>query len=146
MFASMTTYPSLFGDFDRLRREFDELFGWTGLPTSIRSAAPGAFPAVNIGHTPTSVEVYAFAPGVEPKEIDVTIDRGVMTITGERKSALPSENVSAARSACPRTWIRRKLKRTTVMAFCMSASVAANRRCRSESPFNESARHRRNRS
>lgn len=92
MFASITTYPSLFGDFDRLRREFDELFGLTGLPTSIRSAAPGAFPAINIGHTPTSVEVYAFAPGIEPKEIDVTIDRGVMTISGERKSTLPSED------------------------------------------------------
>jgi HSP20 family protein len=91
MFASMTTYPALFGDFDRLRREFDELFGWTGLPTSIRSAAPGAFPAINIGHTPTSVEIYAFAPGIDPKQIDVTIDRGVMTISGERPSALPAE-------------------------------------------------------
>lgn len=91
MFASMTTYPALFGDFDRLRREFDELFGWTGLPTSIRSAAPGAFPAINIGHTPTSVEIYAFAPGIDPKQIDVTIDRGVMTISGDRPSALPVE-------------------------------------------------------
>lgn len=91
MFASMSTYPSLFGDFDRLRREFDELLGWTGLPTSIRSAAPGAFPAINIGHTPASVEIYAFAPGIDPKQIDVTIDRGVMTISGERQSALPDE-------------------------------------------------------
>ena len=48
MFASMT-YPSAFGDFDRLRRELDDLFGLAGLPTSIRSAAPGAFPALNIG-------------------------------------------------------------------------------------------------
>ena len=95
MFASMTTYPSLFGDYDRLRHEFDELFGWAGLPTSIRSAAPGAFPAINIGHTPTSVEIYAFAPGIDPKQVDVTIDRGVMTITGERQSALPSEEGKA---------------------------------------------------
>lgn len=90
MFTSMTTYPELFGDLDRLRREFDDLFGLTGLPTSIRSAAPGAFPAINIGHTPTSVEVYAFAPGVDAKRIDVTIDRGVMTISGERESAVPA--------------------------------------------------------
>ncbi len=92
MFASMVTYPSLFGDFDRLRREFDELSGWTGLPSSIRSAAPGAFPAINIGNTPTSVEIYAFAPGIDPKQIELTIDRGVMSISGERQSALPDED------------------------------------------------------
>lgn len=91
MFASMM-YPNAFGDFDRLRRELDDLFGMTGLPTSIRSAAPGAFPALNVGNTPTSVEVYAFAPGIDPSQIDVTIDRGVMTISGERPSALPRED------------------------------------------------------
>ena len=91
MFASMM-YPNAFGDFDRLRRELDDLFGLTGLPTSIRSAAPGAFPALNIGHTSSSVEVYAFAPGIDPARIDVTIDRGVMTISGERPSVLPGED------------------------------------------------------
>jgi len=91
MFASMTS-PSMFGDFDRLRRELDDLFGVAGLPTSIRSAAPGAFPALNIGHTPSSVEIYAFAPGIDPARIDVTIDRGVMTISGERPSALPGDD------------------------------------------------------
>ena len=91
MFASMM-YPNVFGDFDRLRRELDDLFGMTGgQPTSIRSAAPGAFPALNIGNTPNSVEVYAFAPGIDPKQVDVTIDRGVMTISGERQSELPRD-------------------------------------------------------
>lgn len=91
MFASMT-YPTLFGDFDRLSREFSDLFGWAGLPTSIRSVAPGAFPAVNVGNTPASVEIYAFAPGIDPKQIELTIDRGVMSISGERASALPAED------------------------------------------------------
>jgi HSP20 family protein len=94
MFASMT-YPGASGDFERLRRELDDLFGLAGRPTSIRSAAPGAFPALNIGNTPTSVEVYAFAPGIDPAQVDVTIDRGVMTISGERPSALPGEDAKA---------------------------------------------------
>ncbi len=42
-----------------------------------------------MSHTPTSVEVYAFAPGIDPAKIDVVIDRGVLTISGERPSALP---------------------------------------------------------
>lgn len=95
MFASMM-YPTAFGDFDRLRRELDDLFGMAGVPASIRSAAPGAFPALNVGNTPTSVEIYAFAPGIDPKEIDVTIDRGVMTISGERRSTLPREDARAS--------------------------------------------------
>jgi HSP20 family protein len=95
MFALMT-HPTVFGNFDRLRRELDDLFGVAGLPTSIRSAAPGAFPALNIGHTPSSVEVYAFAPGIDPARIDVTIDRGVMTIAGERPSALPGDEAKAS--------------------------------------------------
>jgi HSP20 family protein len=92
MFASMMTYPGLIGDFDRLRRVLDELSGWEGLPTSIRSAAPGAFPAINIGNTATTVEIYAFAPGIDPKQIDLTIDRGVLSISGERPSGLPLED------------------------------------------------------
>ena len=91
MFASMM-YPNVFGDFDRLRRELDDLFGMAGLPAGIRSAAPGAFPALNVGNTPTSVEIYAFAPGIDPAQVDVTIDRGVMTISGERPSALPKDD------------------------------------------------------
>lgn len=92
MFASMVTYPSLFGDFDRLRRELDELSGWGGLPTSIRSAAPGAFPSINIGNTGTSVEIYAFAPGIDPKQVELTIDRGVLSISGERHSDVPAQD------------------------------------------------------
>lgn len=57
MFASVIAYPSLMNDFERLRRDFDEIARWTGPPSSIRSAAPGAFPAINIGNTPTSVEI-----------------------------------------------------------------------------------------
>ena len=88
MFASMITYPSSFADFDRLRRELDELSGWTGLASSIRSSAPGAFPAINIGNTSTTVEIYAFAPGIDPKQVELTIDRGVLSISGERPSTL----------------------------------------------------------
>jgi len=58
MYSSLWTFPSSFlSDFDRLHREFDEHFGGSvGAPSSIRSTAPGAFPAVNVGNTPTSVE------------------------------------------------------------------------------------------
>jgi HSP20 family protein len=90
MYESLLNYPSsLFGDFERLRRELDDAFGASGLPSSIRSVAAGSLPAINIGRTSNSVEVYAFAPGLDASKIDVTLDRGVLRISGERASALP---------------------------------------------------------
>lgn len=91
MYESLWSFPGgVIGEFDRLRRELDDVFTGNGAPSSIRSAAPGAFPALNVGMTPTSVEVYAFAPGIDPAKIEVVIDRGVLTISGERPSSLPN--------------------------------------------------------
>lgn len=91
MYSSLWTFPSGFlSEFDRLHREFDEHFGAYGGPSSIRSVAPGTFPAINVGNTPTSVEVYAFAPGLDASKIEVSIDKGLLTIAGERAAELPA--------------------------------------------------------
>ncbi|MCW7539647.1 Hsp20/alpha crystallin family protein [Aquabacterium sp. A7-Y] len=96
MYESLMSFPSsLFTEFDRLRRELDEVFGSPGVPASIRSVAPGTFPAINIGRTPTSVEIYAFAPGLDARSIDLTLDRGVLTLSGERKPSLPEGSEQA---------------------------------------------------
>jgi HSP20 family protein len=88
MYESMLNFPgSLFGEFDRLRRELDAVFGASGMPSSIRSVAAGSFPAINVGNTPGSVNVYVFAPGLDASKIDATVDRGVLRISGERKAS-----------------------------------------------------------
>jgi HSP20 family protein len=93
MYESLLNYPnSLFGQFERLRRELDDAFGVSGLPSSIRSVAPGGLPALNVGRTANSVEVYAFAPGLDASKIDVTFDRGVLRISGERAPAVPERD------------------------------------------------------
>jgi HSP20 family protein len=71
----------LFAELDRLQREMQQVFD---LSPSIRGFGRGGFPALNIGSTPTSVEVYAFAPGLDPARIEVNLDRGVLTLAGER--------------------------------------------------------------
>jgi len=75
----------LFSEFDRLQRQVSSLLG--GFPSSIRSGTFGAFPAVNIGSTDDSVEIVAFAPGMNAAELDISIDKGLLTISGERKPA-----------------------------------------------------------
>ena len=93
MYESIMNHPNdMFGQFERLRRELDDVFGVAGLPNSIRSVAPGTVPAINIGRTPTSVEIYAFAPGLDASKIEVTLDRGVLRISGERASDIPADN------------------------------------------------------
>ena len=93
MYASLLNHPNnLYGQFDRLRRELDDVFGVSGLPSSIRSLTSGTLPAINVGRTPASVEVYAFAPGLDPSKIDVSLDRGVLRIAGERASGIPADD------------------------------------------------------
>jgi HSP20 family protein len=54
--------------------------------------ARGSFPAINLGSTPSSVEVYAFIPGVDAKSLDIQIDKNLLTLQGERHLELPKED------------------------------------------------------
>ncbi|MDN7908678.1 Hsp20/alpha crystallin family protein [Burkholderia cepacia] len=77
----------LFSEFDRLQQQMAQLLG--GFPSSIRAGRLGAFPQINIGATDESIEIVAFAPGINAAELDVSIDKGLLTISGERKSTQP---------------------------------------------------------
>ena len=77
----------MFAELDRLQREMQQSFD---ISPSIRGFGRGGFPALNAGGTPQSVEIYAFAPGLDPATLEVHLDRGVLTMSGERKSDLPN--------------------------------------------------------
>jgi HSP20 family protein len=78
---------SLFDEFDRLQRQMSSLF--SGLPSSIRASRSSAFPQINLGSTDDSVEIVAFAPGIDPAKIEVTVDKGLLTVSGERTRVEP---------------------------------------------------------
>jgi HSP20 family protein len=92
MFGNPSTQPgSLFDELWRLQQEVDELFGsWTA-PGGIRSLPRGSFPAVNIGHTPERVEVFLFAPGIDPKTLDISIQQNLLTVSGRRDLELDEQ-------------------------------------------------------
>jgi HSP20 family protein len=85
MFGRLTYSENPFADFRRLEQELDQIFGdsapWTG---GIRSLPAGTFPAVNVGSTGDSVTVYLFAPGLDPKSLDVSLQQNMLSISGER--------------------------------------------------------------
>lgn len=80
----------VFRDLDNLRREIDEAFRGAGYSRPFGSAflspvATRRFPLVNVGDDEDHVYVDAVVPGVDPKDIDLTILRNTLTISGERK-------------------------------------------------------------
>ena len=82
-----TLFPrDAFAEIDRLQRELQQAFE---ISPSIRGFARGGYPAMNVGSTASSVEIYAFAPGLDPATIDVQLEKGVLTIAGERKPVTP---------------------------------------------------------
>jgi HSP20 family protein len=92
------TYQSMFPrdifeELDQLQRQVLRAFE---VEPSIRGLGRGGFPALNVGGTPQSVELYAFAPGLDPAAIEVSLERGVLTIAGERKDDLSTREEKAA--------------------------------------------------
>lgn len=83
----------LFADVERLQRQMHQALE---LSPSIRGFARGGFPALNVASTPQSVEIYGFAPGLDPKKIEIQLERGVLSISGERATDLPAEDDRAS--------------------------------------------------
>lgn len=81
----------LFADFDALQRQLERLFGGQG-PSGIREIGRGGFPALNVGTTTDAIEIWAFAPGIDPSQLEVSVDKGVLTIACERKPTVHPEN------------------------------------------------------
>jgi HSP20 family protein len=93
MYASLTRLPGdMFAGFESLQRQVEQLLDNREWPSSIRAAHRGAFPAINMGSTAEAVEIYAFAPGIDLAKLEVCLDRGLLTIAGERASELPDES------------------------------------------------------
>lgn len=81
---------SLFSQLDRLQRELFEAVEGPGI-----RGGRGGFPALNIGTTPNSVELFAFVPGLDPASVEVNLEKGVLTISGERADDLSSPEQKA---------------------------------------------------
>jgi HSP20 family protein len=83
----------MFAEMDRLQREMQQAFD---LSPTIRGFARNGFPALNVGGTPKAIEIYAFAPGVDPATLEVQLERGLLSVAGERKSSLPEPDAKTA--------------------------------------------------
>lgn len=90
MIPSFRPAADLFSELNRLQSVLDSVFR-PAERSSIRAFSGAAFPVMNVGTTPDAVEILALAPGVDPSQLQITIDRGLLVIAGERKSLVPED-------------------------------------------------------
>jgi len=83
---------SLFDQLTSLQQTLARSLAGDGTPNAIRSVGAGSFPGINVGRTARTVEVYAFAPGLDANSIDVIVERGVLRVSGERRADARNAN------------------------------------------------------
>lgn len=95
MNASFRPAADIFSELNRLQSVLDQVFR-PAERSSIRALTGASFPVINVGTTPDTIEVMALAPGLDPASLQLSIDRGLLVIAGERKSEVPEagENTS----------------------------------------------------
>ena len=75
-----------FGDFERMRRGMDRLWDSFFERGSLRGEEGGEWlPSLDVAETKNEMVVKAEVPGLDPKDIDISLSDGLLTIKGEKK-------------------------------------------------------------
>jgi HSP20 family protein len=77
--------PSYFDFERRMEHLFDDVFG-SSLVSYVMPETRGLFsPQTDIKETKKNIKIVSEMPGMDPKDIEVTVHNGILTITGEKK-------------------------------------------------------------
>ena len=102
--SKMVRYPQWSGDNanqDSLRQLVDRLFEGSLFPSGSADESSVVtsrwVPRVDIKEEPDRFVLYADIPGVDPAEIEVQMDKGMLTIKGERRSEEKEETENFSR-------------------------------------------------
>lgn len=92
MFYSLTNPGGhLFDNLRRLDDELDEAFGSWPWSAGIRSVTRGTYPPINVGSTPEQVDVFLFVAGMDPGKLDISIQKNLLSIAGERSAPVEKD-------------------------------------------------------
>ena len=79
MFGTLRGFEvSLFDEFRRLQREVEDVY--------VRRLPGGPFPAIDVVSNPQQVDVYLTAPGIDVKDLDISIQQNVLSVSGRRSA------------------------------------------------------------
>lgn len=79
------------GEVDRFRREWDGFFDRVFGQGSALSGGESLWPSVDVSESKGKYTVTAELPGLEAKDVDVSIEGDVLTIRGEKKKESEEE-------------------------------------------------------
>lgn len=86
-------FGGAFEELERMRRQFDEVFGRSGERSPYRLAGAGVFPLINLTEDKENYFVRAELPGLSAAEINISVTGRNLSISGERKIPTEEENV-----------------------------------------------------
>ena len=94
---------NLFREMDNLRKEMDELFRGIGSSPLETAFLPGVgtqrYPKINLSEDSDNYYLEALLPGIDEKDIDLSVTGNTLTLSGERQEEKAEEG---------RTWHRRE--------------------------------------
>jgi len=73
--------PNVWDEIFNIRNEFDRLLG-----RSETQVTSGWLPVVDVRETKNEVMLQAELPGIMPEDVDVSVENGVLSISGEKKA------------------------------------------------------------
>ena len=94
---------NLFREMDNLRKEMDDLFRGVGSGTLETAFIPGVgthrYPRINLSEDQENYYLEALLPGLDEKDIDLSVTGSTLTLSGERSEEKAEDG---------RTWHRRE--------------------------------------
>ncbi len=87
----LNLYGDMVAELNRLQQDFERALR-PGGASSIRAMPRNTFPVINVGSTPEAIEVLALAPGLDPAALQLSVDKGLLVLAGERKEEPPSSD------------------------------------------------------
>lgn len=86
MNSNVSPFQSLLDELWRWDHDWDNSFLSSPWFSGVRSVRQGTYPPLNVGSSNDSVDVYVFAAGLDPKDLNVSVQQNLLTITGSRQS------------------------------------------------------------
>ncbi|MDX2214864.1 MAG: Hsp20/alpha crystallin family protein [Oculatellaceae cyanobacterium bins.114] len=86
-----------FREIETLQRELNQLFDTLGSDSN-RSEMVAFAPSAEIQETPDAIKLRVEIPGIDAKDLDVQVMADAVSISGERKSEVRTENQGVIRS------------------------------------------------
>lgn len=87
------TYLNLINELDWMQREMNRTFGAMGLQTSCDSTVQ-RFPQLELQQQEEQLILTAQLPGVESDSLEITLEKNILTLKGQRKTEAPKESTS----------------------------------------------------